>query len=101
MKQSKIQFNGEELILKQSFRSLMLFEEMTGRSAYEVGVSVSDSMKLFYCMLKAANKDVYTQSFDAFLDTIDENPALLTEFNAFLTEDTKPATPGKKKVIKH
>ncbi len=53
----KIKISGIEYNVKQSIRSLMYFEEMTGKSINTMDNSFSDIMKLFFCILRAGNKD--------------------------------------------
>ena len=84
MEQITIQLSGKELIVKQSFRSLMLFEEMTGRNVNQLNDSLSDILTLLYCMLKASNKKNFIYSFDEFIDEIDLNPEIPVVFTEFL-----------------
>ena len=95
MKQTTIKVKEQELILKQSFRALMQFEEMTGKNAYEINTKVSDSITIFYCMLAAANEQ-FTLSFNQFLDELDKSPELLAEFNAFMLSLVTPEKAVKK-----
>lgn len=101
MKQLTITINGKELSVKQSFRSLMEFEKMTGRNAYEFNPGVTDSLTIFYCILKAANRETFDYSFDDFLGLLDENPKALEDFNEYVTklaeENLKAANKGTKK----
>jgi len=102
MKQISITIKGVSYILKTSFRALMGFEEMTGRSATLINVSVSDSIKVFYCMLSAANRPVFTYSFEDFLDALDAEPDLLTQYNKYMLSllPKEKAVADKKKVKK-
>ena len=88
MKQTTITLNGATFILKQSFRSLIAFEALTGKNAYEINPSVGDSIKVFYCMLNAANPD-FPYTLDTFMDQLDEHPEAMAEFNSFLLSTTK------------
>lgn len=103
MKESTIKFNGTELVLKQSFRSLMQFETMTGKYATEVNQSIGDLTKLLYCMLSANNKDAFKYTYDEFIDLLDTNESVINDFGAYLVEQGKQAqaqSEVKKKVVK-
>ena len=95
-----VTLNKREYQLKQSFRSLMTFEKMTGKNAFEVNSSMNDSLTLFFCMVKEANRETFNLTFDEFLDAIDDQPEALTQFNAFmlsLIPDKETAVADKKK----
>jgi len=102
MNQTKIKLNDQELILRQSFRSLMIFEKMTGKNAFEAAPSMNDSLTMFYAMLQAANRTAFTMTFDEFLDVLDEFPEALSDFNKFMidlyTGSVETADADKKKV---
>lgn len=102
MKDLVIKIGGVELTVKQSFRSLMQFEEMTGRSVYQMNESLNDIMKLFYCMLSANNRTTFTYTFDEFINLIDDNPESIEAFTKYIKGETKEEAkaPVKKKVIK-
>ncbi len=59
MEKITIKIENKDLIIKQSFRALMLFEEMTSKTVNEMNESVADILKLFYCILKANNLDTF------------------------------------------
>ena len=85
----KIKIKDDELIIKKSYRALMLFEEMSGKAIDQMKVSVSDIMLLFYCILKACNKDKFNHTFDEFIDILDENPNYMEPFQKYLVEEGK------------
>lgn len=103
MEKITITINGVKYIIKQSFRSLMLFEEMTGKTVNKMNDSIADILKLFYCILKGNNMVTFTYSFDEWLDVIDEQPEALTTFTDYLTEQAnkqvEPEVTTKKKAI--
>ena len=101
MTKTTVSFDGKLYNLKRSFRSLMEFETLTGKQASEVSNSVSDTIKLFYCMLKASNKDVFDYSLDAFIDAIDASPEMLSVFLEYLTDAARAETSAKKKAVTH
>lgn len=90
MESIKIKIGENEFIIKQSFRSLMMFEEMTGRNVNQLNDSLNDLMTLLYCMLKAANRMNFTYTYDEFIDLIDENPEIPVLFNDYLLSNSKP-----------
>lgn len=100
MNKIKITIDGVEYTIKQSFRSLMLFEEMTGKNISKMDESIADILKLFYCILKGNNMETFMYSFDAFVDVIDEKPETLVVFTDYLQAQAQPqaeAEPVKKK----
>lgn len=90
---------GIEYKIKQSFRALMMFEEMTGKSVNQVDDSVADILKLFYCILKGNNLNTFTYTFDEYLDIIDEQPEVLTQFTDYLEEKSKGVPEQQKKRV--
>ena len=102
MKEIKIKINNQEFIIKQTFRALMLFEEISGRNSNEIKENINDLMLLFYCILKGANKLTFQYSFDEFIDLLDDNQESIEVFNEYLQELQKevPKQSNKKKVKK-
>lgn len=96
-----IVINEKELTLRQSFRALMKFEQITGKDAYQISTSITDTISLFWCMLSASNPDFDT-TLDDFINLLDEQPDLLEHFNTYLLSlvDNTPekAVDNKKKV---
>lgn len=76
--------NKKEYKMKYTFRALMLFEQITNKM-FTIE-SLSDELIFFYCILLASNPD-NTMTFDEFMDYIDEDPTLLTQFQQFLTDE--------------
>lgn len=99
MNQITIKILGINYIIKQGFGSLMLFEEMTGKNVFELNESITDMTKLFYCYLKARNKDTFLFSFDEFVNILDDNQEIFTEFYGYLKslQSTKESDSLKKK----
>jgi hypothetical protein len=100
-KETTITIDGKVLRVKQSFRALMMFEEITKRSVYQMNESVNDIITLFYCILKANNKDAFTYTFDQFVDLIDEAPESIDAFNSYLASNANAEAsekPSKKKI---
>jgi hypothetical protein len=95
--QIKVKINGEEYVIKKSFRALMLFEETTGRNVDQLKETVSDLMLLFFCILKANNREKFLYNFEEFLDSIDEHPDTVEVFNDFLLTEAKKNTESQPK----
>jgi len=94
-----IKINNVEYIVKKSYRSLLMFEEKSGRGVDTIKETVSDLMLLFWCILKSNNRETFKFSFDEFIDLLDENPDTVEVFNNYLIEEAKkiqkPATKKK------
>lgn len=78
----KITLNNKEIELKYSFRSMMMYENITGKSLEPKGLT--DILTFFYCVVLASSKD-YSLEFDKFIDWVDENPNSINEFGAWLS----------------
>lgn len=83
--------------LKYSFRALMIYENITQKSFKPE--SLTDMITLFYSVLLSTAKTEPIQ-FDEFVDYLDENPELLSEFSNWLVEtisinDKKSPKPKK------
>lgn len=80
----------------------MLFEEMTSKTVNQMNESVADILKLFYCILKGNNVSVWNYTFEEFLDIVDEQPEVFTQFTEYLEEQAKgqPAAEQKKTPVK-
>lgn len=88
MKEIKISIKEKEYTLKQTFRTYLLFEELTGKQISDIK-TMKDMIYLLYCTFKANNKE-FEYSFDDFIDVIDENPEIFTKFNEFNTSLIEP-----------
>jgi len=95
-----IAVKGKDYQLRQSFRALMVFEQLTGKNAYQISSSITDTINLFWCMLSSANPD-FDITIDAFIALLDDRPELLEQFNTYLLSfiDNTPekAVTNKKK----
>lgn len=101
MNKITITIKGIEYTIKQTFRTFFLFEEMSGKSIALADISTfADTFKLLYCALKANNKDTFKFSFDEFVDIVDEQPEVLSQFSEFMNTETKEVSEeNKKKVV--
>ena len=77
-----VTYNEKTYELKYSFRALMIYENITGKSFNPK--TVSDIIFFFYSVLcSTAKHDVI--DFDNFIEMLDEHPELITEFSGWLT----------------
>lgn len=83
MNEITIKIGGVDYKIKQSFRSLMLFENLTGKPVGEAVDSVNTIMMMFYCIIKANNKN-FEFDFEQFVDLIDDNSESIEVFTEFL-----------------
>ena len=78
----KIQILGREIELKATFRAYIIFENITGKSFQQLS-TLADVLTFFYATILGSAKTTDI-SFDAFLDFIDENPNVVTEFSEWM-----------------
>lgn len=78
-----VTINGKEYILKYSFRSLMIFENITGEIF--TPNTITNIILYFYSTVMASDKDS-TLSFNDFNDWLDANPDELTNFTNWLVQ---------------
>ncbi len=83
-----IKFGEKEYVVKKSMRALLLFEELTGKPMSKIDDSLNNTITLFYCILKVANKD-FNCSFDEFVDLIDDNIDSINVFTEYLQSEAK------------
>ena len=82
----KITIDNREYELKYSFRTLMVYENITNKS-FEPK-SLTDIINLFYsCIIvNDLTKGNTTITYDNFLDWLEKNPVVLTEFSNWLLD---------------
>ena len=81
-----INYQGQEITLKFSFRADMLFESATGHSF--TGANESEWLQYFFCNIVAIAKNDGLK-FDDFLEWISENPNVFYDFLEWYTEYQK------------
>lgn len=81
-----ITIKDTEVNIKQTFRSHIIYEQITGNTFSPK--NVTDIITFFYSTVMACNPEI-TIDFNEFLDWLDENPNTLTDFISFLTENDK------------
>lgn len=82
----KIIIKGKEYKIKQTLRSLFIFEQITNRP-FKIE-TLLDNYIYFYSVILANNKDNVIE-WDEFIDAVDENPSLLNEFTKMNEEQNK------------
>lgn len=90
----KITIKGEDVTLRYTFRSMMMFENITNNTFNPQGIS--DIITLFYCIVVSSNRDL-ALSFDEFLDWLDDNQSKFADFGKWLQSVTKENEGVKKK----
>ena len=81
----KITIKGNEIELKYSIRALMMYENVEGKTFQPQ--SLQDIMTFFYFILISSSKD-YSITFDEFIDFVDEDNTLITNFTEWLVATT-------------
>lgn len=79
----KITILGREVELKATFRAYIIFENITGKSFQNLS-TLADVLTFMYATILGSAKTTDI-SFEAFLDFVDENPTIVTEFSEWLT----------------
>lgn len=78
----KITIKEDELELRYSFRALMAYEQILGKTFEPRGIT--EVITFFYCVIITSKKDLQF-TYDEFLDMLDENPGMIKEFSEWLT----------------
>lgn len=79
---STIKIKNTDYAVKQTIRSIFLFEQITGKT-FEVQTTL-DNYLYFYCILLANNPDFI--SWDEFIDELDADPTILLNLTKILTQ---------------
>jgi hypothetical protein len=77
----KIKIKEKEIELKYSYRALMIYENIQKQSFNPK--TLSDIIVFFYSVVVSSAKD-RNILFDDFMDWLDENPNVITEFSNWL-----------------
>ena len=78
----KVTIKNKEIELRYSFRSMMIYEKITGTSFNPKGVT--EIMIYFYSSILASDKNI-DLSFEDFMNWIDENPNALNDFTMWIS----------------
>ena len=91
----KIHINDTEVTLKRTFRSVIAYEQATGKGFNPT--TVSDTILYFYCVIIASDTDL-TVTYDDFITWLDSHETALNEFTQWLNKTAEAdATLSKKK----
>ncbi len=75
--------NRAEITLKKTMRSYIMFEGITG-GAFKMS-TMTDTITYFYCVIVSSDKGIEL-GYEEYMDWLDENPDVLTEFVKWLSE---------------
>ena len=79
----KINIKGKEVELKNTFRSMIIYEKVAGKTFNPQGIT--EILLYFYSVIMASDKDCELE-FDDLLDMVDNNPKLITDFSEWLNK---------------
>lgn len=82
----KININEKEVELKYSFRALIIYEKITGKSFTGNNIGLTEILILLYSIIISSDKTI-NLTFDDFMDYCDNNPAILNEFGTWMTKE--------------
>lgn len=80
----QIEINGTKYNVKNTIRSLFIFEQITKKS-FKIE-TVLDNYVFFYSMILANNKDC-TLTWDEFVDCVDNDPNILIKLTEMLNDE--------------
>ena len=90
--------NDKKITLKKSFRSLIAYEKAKGEIFNPT--TITDIILYLYCVIISSDDNVEL-SFDEFIDYIDNNPSIISEFSEWMArQDAQDAKFSKKKVTR-
>lgn len=97
-----VNIKNQEITLKSTFRSMVAYEQITHQMFNPK--TFTDMMIYFYSVIISSKaKDSEEITFDDFLDWLDENPSLMTEFSIWvqnISENEKIFQGDEKKTTK-
>lgn len=79
----KLLVKEKEIELKSTFRSMIIYEKVAGKTFNPEGIT--DILLYFYSVIMASDKDCDLE-FEEFINMVDENPKLLTDFSVWLNK---------------
>ena len=83
----KVTIKDKEITLKQSFRALIAYEQITNETLNPS--TITDMILYFYCVIISSKEFDEPMTFEEFMDYLDEHQELLTDFTTWLTESSK------------
>ena len=81
-----IKINGTEFKIKQTLRSLFIFEQIT-KKPFHIE-TLLDNYIYFYSVLLACNPDMMIQ-WDEFIDALDSDTSIFVQMNEILSDSSK------------
>lgn len=82
----KINIKNKEIELKQTLRSMIVFEKITDK-AFNIA-NISDVIIYFYSCVMASDMDCNV-TLDEFINWLDDNKEVFAEFNDWLTTEAE------------
>lgn len=82
----RIDINGNAIELRQSFRSHIIYEQITGESFHPKGMT--EVITFFYCVIMA-NAPALELDFDSFVNWLDDNPSTVGDFSEWMVESNR------------
>lgn len=76
-----ITINKKKITLKITFRSMMMYENMTQKSFSPT--TITDIITFMYCIVVASSND-YSLTFDDFINWLDKNPDMMNKFSEWI-----------------
>lgn len=77
----KITINGRDITLRYTFRAMIIYEKICNSSF--TGKGITEVLCYLYSTILASDRD-NTLTFDDFMDWLDENPEVISEFSEWL-----------------
>lgn len=77
----KVTIKDKEIELKYSIRSMLMCENITGKSFNPE--TLTDVITFMYCVFVSSSND-YSLKFDDFINELDENPDIVKQFSEWL-----------------
>ena len=95
----KVVIKEQEIELKKTMRSYMMFESITDKAF--APKNLTDMVTYFYCVVMSSHKGLELQ-FDEFIDWLDEHEEMIKQFTQWLTgvNEIEAGMTKKKRVAK-
>ena len=86
LRTATIKISGNDYTVKRSIRAYLTFEALSGHSIEDFEETMHDSVLFFFsCFQSGGNK----QTYEEFLDLIDDDPDSITDFLGAMTEKSE------------
>jgi len=79
----KITIKDKEIELKNSLRSMIMYENITEKTFNPE--NITDIIIYMFCVVLSSSND-YSLTLDEFIDYVDNNPDIFNEFGKWLTD---------------